>query len=333
MAGRAPVWSDRMVPQPKLLVCLVLAACLCGGTPAATRVRVTGDHVNLRARPGGGDRAEVVSQVSRGDELAVKSGLDADWVEVAAPATASVWVYGELVKDGVVAATKVRVRGGPDLAWQPVGRVERGDKLTLRGRKGDWLEIAPPPGTSLFVSRDYVEPIALEAPSPPPTPPKPEPTPVAVKPVAPPPPKPVPPKPVTVTPAPEPPVRVGLPGGGTAAPPPSRPRRPAPVIAGPDTGSRLPVGLAGRTLVPSKMQGQTVTYAGVVSSSGLVWRRPSRYRLAEQESGRALTVCYVLGNEAQLRQILGQRVTIHGREYWIQGVRSSVVVPDRIVRR
>ncbi len=323
-----------MARQPKLVVNLVLAACLCGGVPAATRVRVTGDRVNLRARAGGGNRAEVVGQVNAGDELVAKSGLDSDWVEVEAPATASVWVYGELVKEGVVAATKVRIRGGPDIAWQPVGRVERGDKLTIRGRKGDWIEIAPPPGTSLWISRDYVERIAQKAPPAPP-PPKPEPAPVTVKPPPPPAPKPVPPKPVPDLPGPKPPVRIGLPRPGSAAappPPPAQVRTPAPVISGSDTGSRLPVGLAGRTLVPSKPQGRAVTYVGIVRHSGLVWRRPSRYRLAEEESGRSLTVCYILGSAEQLRQILGRRVTIHGLEYWVQGVRSSVVAPERIVR-
>jgi len=313
------------------LACLSIAVGLCGGVSAATRVKVTGDRVNLRSRPGGGDRAEVVSQVNRGDELTAKYGLNDDWVEVEAPATASVWVYAELVKNGVVAATKVRIRGGPDVAWQPVGRVQKGDRLTVRGAKGDWLEIAPPPGTSLWISRDYVVPIV---PKPPPQPAvKPVPPRVAPRPPPKPAPKPVsPPKPVVKPPAPRPPVRVDLPRRGS---PPSRPRTtpPATAVARSSTGSRLPVGLAGRTLVPSKAQGQAVKYDGVVRHSGLVWRRPSRYRLAEEQSGRALTVCYVMGNEQQLKQILGERVTVHGREYWVQGVRSSVVVPERIIRR
>lgn len=308
-----------MIFRPKFLVCLGLAVGLCAHVRAGTRLKVIGDRVNLRSQSGGGHTAEVVSQVNTGDELVARSGLDGAWVEVEAPATASVWVYEELVKDGVVAATKVRVRGGPDVGWQPVGRVTKGDRLTVRGRKGDWLEIAPPPGTSLWISRDYVEPVVAKPP------PRPVPKPVPKPPVKPvPPPKPVPEPPVA-----KPPVRVGLPTSGAAKP---KPLPSVPLVIRPSTGSRLPVGLAGRTLVPSKPQGSAVQYGGIVHRSGLVWRRPSRFRLAEDESGRALTMCYLLGNEEQLGQILGRRVTIHGREYWVQGVRSSVVVPERIVR-
>jgi hypothetical protein len=100
----------------------------------------------------------------------------------------------------------------------------------------------------------------------------------------------------------------------------------------PPTPAGIPSVLADKELVAGVVQGKSITHTGYLAPSGWVWRRPSKFRLLEEDSkGRSSTACYVLGNEAQLSGLQGQKIVIHGREYWIQGVRYSVVIPDRLV--
>lgn len=72
---------------------LLCAAALCAATAAAlsaqTPVRVTADHVNLRAKAL--LTSEVVAQAAY-DERLTAYGIGEEWVEVAAPAQADLWV-------------------------------------------------------------------------------------------------------------------------------------------------------------------------------------------------------------------------------------------------
>jgi hypothetical protein len=104
---------------------------------------------------------EAVAWQPSGTELAVEGELtDEAWVRVAPPENVSVWVYRELVRDGVVAADKSRVRSGAGLAFRPVGSLRKGDRVEVRGSYGDWLKIKPPPEVSFWMLRDQVEPLA-----------------------------------------------------------------------------------------------------------------------------------------------------------------------------
>ena len=65
-----------------------------------------------------------------------------------------------------------------------------------------------------------------------------------------------------------------------------------------------------------------------------VWRRPSRYRLVQRDNqGRALTVCYVIGDGSQLENLLGKNLLVGGKEYWVQGVRHPAITAERITIR
>ena len=52
--------------------------------------------------------------------------------------------------------------------------------------------------------------------------------------------------------------------------------------------------------------------------------------MGKDARGRTVTICYVLGNSKQLASILGRRVAIKGRQYWVRRVRYPGVRPDRI---
>lgn len=153
------------------------------------RVRVIGDRVSLRARPG--MESELLDRAMKGDEL-VLLGRTNGWIAVRAPDTIDLWVAGEFVEEGVVRAKQLNVRSGPNLNYSVICRVRRNDRLKVRGEFNGWLKIAPPRESKAWISGKYVK--VLNPPKP-----KPKPKPKSVKPAKPKavkPPKPAPSKPV-----------------------------------------------------------------------------------------------------------------------------------------
>ncbi len=86
-------------------------------------------------------------------------------------------------------------------------------------------------------------------------------------------------------------------------------------------------------LVPLVGQGRAAVYEGTLTRGGLLLIRPSRFRIVERGRGRVVTLAYVMGNEPQLESLVGRELTIHGREYWLQGIRHPVLVAERIISR
>lgn len=86
-------------------------------------------------------------------------------------------------------------------------------------------------------------------------------------------------------------------------------------------------------LVPLPGQGRSATYEGILTRGSFLLIRPSRYRMIERGLGRVVTLCYVMGNHAQLDNLDGHDLTVHGREYWVQGVRQPILVVERIERK
>ena len=284
---------------------------------AENRVRVTGERVNLRSGPGTG--SEVISQVSAGEILGV-DGIEGEWTRVVPPEGVNLWVYGELIQDGIVAVPKLMVRGGPGINYKAVGHLVEGNKVTIRGEHTGWLSIAPPPGCHLWIHSAYVENAAAPA--------------VAA--------------PAAGTSRPDDntkPVRLVVPSTGgeegksVALVSPQKPAKPlSPAVGRPAAGDRRivtvkPPVIDPRMLVPSREQGRPVDMSGLLRPAGrAVWRRPSRYRLVQRDNqGRAVTVCYVIGNEAQLDRLLGKNLDISGKEYWVQGVRHPAIAVERVV--
>lgn len=297
----------------QLFVLIVTWACLAGPTSGqdTTPVRVTGQRVNLRAKAD--LQSEVVGQVGDGDVLSVKSFQD-EWVEVVPPESVDLWVYREFVQDNKVAGTKLYVRAGPGINYTVVGMLGRDEKISPRGEFGEWIRIAPPASCSLWVSRAYLEGGAPEKARPPPTPPE------AVSPLAPSAAKPAEPPVVTVAPRPVAPVvRAPAEAPATVAAPPRK-------VSG-------PVPPADLQLIPLEGQGHSVQREGVLRLAGFVIGRPSRFRLVQYIGSRIETICYVRGNNAQLTELLGQRLLVRGNEYWVRGVRHPVVIPEQIVPR
>lgn len=268
----------------------------------AGEVRVAAEHLNLRAAPHA--EAEVVGQVARGDILTAGE-LRGDWLQVVPPPTVVLWVYGELIRDGEAAVSKVLVRAGPGINYRDVGQLAKGDKVTVKGASasGEWLRIVPPAGCALWISGKYVEPVVSRA-------------------------KTEPAVPARVAPSGQPPK--GLAGAPVANPQ----EKPAPVGGGGKRSVELPPGLSAVKLADREGQGQTAQYEGVLGGSGFVWRRPTPYRLIQTDTkGHIVSACYVLGNEPYLASLKGKTLLVYGREYWVQGVQYPVVAAEQIIPR
>jgi len=147
------------------IVLLLLTAVLTANaqTNGVLKVRVTGDRVNLRARPD--LNVEVLDSAMRGEEMVCLEQTNG-WVAVQAPESLDYWVAAEYVQNGVVQPEKLNVRSGPSQNYSVVAVLSKGETVSLRGEFNDWLKIAPPQGSKVWISADFVEIIE---------PPKPEP--------------------------------------------------------------------------------------------------------------------------------------------------------------
>ena len=127
------------------------------GTQAGMSALVRGIEGSLPVYAATNAPLEAVAVVPGDAVLTVLGALTDDlWVPVAAPDAVSVWIYRDLVRDGVTRADKCQVRSGAGMAYRPVASLDRGMPVEVRGRYGDWLRIKPPPEVGFWVLRDQV---------------------------------------------------------------------------------------------------------------------------------------------------------------------------------
>lgn len=253
-------------------------------------VRTKTDKVNLRVRPEAA--SEVVGQVGEGQALAV-TRIEGEWLGVVAPTNAGVWVKSQFVKDGVATGDKIRLRAGPGIGFRDVGLLRKGDKVVSRDTHGEWLRIAPPEGLILWVSQTLVDvPVTV---------------PVVVA--------------ETATNIPAVVVSTGLV---------VRVETPEPVHTNAVFARDLPAGLSKKDLAPQLGQGLMVERAGVVERVPFGFFRGAYFALAEIRDGQKTIVCYLEGNNKQMPSLVGQRLTVMGREYRLKGRKYATVYPELI---
>lgn len=332
---------------------------------AENYVVVKGERVNLRAAPA--PEAEVVGQVSTPDRLVLQGSLADPWVKVTPPDRVDLWIFAELVTDGKVNVNKAQVRAGAGLNYHAVGQLQRGDAVTVRGKFGDWLKIAPVPTAAVYVTNCYVEACA---PPPAPAPTSPAPAPTVAATVA-------DPKPAPPVPVPDPPAAV-IPLVLQAPTPPEEPAAPPPLIddtivpAAADAVSADPRASSApqRASVPGAAQARQISrpprrslfgdtgdttaigpaqvpasrlrnnaeqaipgsYSGILALSP-TGAHPTRFRLVVfSPSGQPQTVCYVLGNNRQLDSLKGSTFTIEGAVYWFKDTDLPTVFAQNMLR-
>lgn len=316
------------------LAAVIAAVCAVFAQNApVTQVRVSKTRVNLRAKPM--LTVEVAGQVEQGTLLNVKS-MTTEWVEVEPPEEIGFWIHRDYVTENRITGRDVNVRAGPGKNFSIVGMLDSGDAVETRDTHAEWVKIAPVARCSLWVHRSLVEPVA--APAAPAIEVAAEAAPAAQE------------QDVETTmeseefstqpdpaedvePAPSP----AAAGQGTVfflepVQEPSEQQAMLLTLPAPDAAAAPKPAPSGLDVIPLAGQGKGNVYEGVLRRTGYLFRRPSPYRLVvEDDAGRSTTLCYVMGNTAQLESLLGRKMRVSGGEYWVHGKRHPVVVLERIV--
>ena len=329
---------------------LFFAAALAAAVASAqTPVRVTADNVNLRAKAL--LTAEVVAQAAYDARLEAYE-IGEEWVEVAAPAHADLWVTKSFVQQpaNTIGANRVNVRAGPGINYNVVCTLELGATVEPRGEEvAEWLKIAPPANARLWISRDFVEILSGDAAA----------APAAEKTAE-----------IAAETAPnaENEAQIGEneakkaekaekkakkrksgakkdadeaeeAAGGSLMPPAMPPPPadlPTPIVAPSvpekDANVReIPVPPpADLKLIPLEGQGRLVEVSGELRAAPLINEAPTRYRVVRWLDNRWQILCHVYGEASKFRSLQDKPVLVKGRQYWIQGAAAPVLVPDQV---
>lgn len=92
----------------------------------------------------------------------------------------------------------------------------------------------------------------------------------------------------------------------------------------------FPAGLRRDDLAPVLGQGALVERSGTVERVPLAFFRGMDYRLVTLRNQQKVTLCYLRGNEAQMPALVDRRLTVKGREYWLNNQRYAVLYPELI---
>ena len=115
--------------------------------------RVKGKNINVRG--GNNLNFEILTQLQDQETVIVLSESPG-WYQIDPPQTAFLWINKSYVKEGIVTADSVNVRGSPTLAGTLNCQLARNDAVEVVVEEGEWLKIKPPPQAKAWVSKDYV---------------------------------------------------------------------------------------------------------------------------------------------------------------------------------
>jgi len=329
-----------------LTAILLVCSDLCSGIDQVT---VTGNRVNIRAVAN--LQGEIVGQVAHGDVLSTTGESKGGMLEIVPPVSVTVWVYSELIRDGEVAASSVRVRSGPGIGFRSVGKIGKGFQVEALETKGDWLRIAPPASCRVWISSEFVsgvsqpvvvpetpivadteadsapiEPIIIPVVAEKPVPVVEKPQPVVGR---------KPPSPVNALPGTRP---APVAQSNLEIEHPLRVEIKEPVIATKPVVSedelQIPDVVQKLKLVARATQGKRIVVSGKICSAGFFpLRRPSRYRLLiSSGASPSKTGCYLIGDINRIAAFSGKNVRVVGKKYWVQGVREPVVLVSEFCR-
>ena len=318
-----------------LLCAAALGAATAAALSAQTPVRVTADHVNLRAKAL--LTSEVVAQAAY-DERLTAYGIGEEWVEVAAPAQADLWVAKTFVQAPAytVGANRVNVRAGPGINYNVVCTLELGETVAPRGEEiAEWLKIAPPASARLWISREYVEILSESAAEAAATgkeakidAQKAEKAEKEAK---------IDEKEAKKAEKAEKKAKKRKSGAqDEPAAPVAAVEMATPIVAASvpekDVVVRdIPVPPpADLKLIPLEGQGRLVEVSGELRAAPLINEAPTRYRVVRWLDNRWQILCHVYGEASKFRSLQGKPVLVKGRQYWIQGAAAPVLVPDQV---
>ncbi len=130
---------------------------------------IKADKVSLRARPG--RTAELIMSLKKGDEVKVletksvtEAGKAQEWSRITLPATAKCYVLGKFIANGKSTGDNVNIRCGPGTTFKEVGKLAKGDKVSVVKAAGEWTQIKPTPKCCGWVASEYLEAVPVAAP-------------------------------------------------------------------------------------------------------------------------------------------------------------------------
>ncbi len=121
--------------------------------PAALKGTVAADKLNVRVKPGLG--RTVVAILSQGEQIEARS-VKGDWVEIAAPKSAAVWVAesnlaGDSLKKGAA------LRAGPGVAYDAFGFADSSESVkVIDASQEGWRRIEPPKGLFAYAAAKHI---------------------------------------------------------------------------------------------------------------------------------------------------------------------------------
>jgi cell wall-associated NlpC family hydrolase len=138
--------------------------------PAAANATTNNTAVNLRKGPG--TNYASVGKLTKGVALALLS-QEGSWYKVQTPRGTVGWVSAGLLTlstgsaaapaavvagepAGTVSQNRTNLRQGPATAFASLGRMDRGGRLVLLARHGDWFKVRTARGTVGWVSGDLI---------------------------------------------------------------------------------------------------------------------------------------------------------------------------------
>jgi hypothetical protein len=119
--------------------------------------KVKGRKVRMRLRPDLDSR--IIKELAK-NELVTVVGEKGDFWAVQAPAGTKAYIFRSFVLDNVVEGNRINIRLEPSLDAPVICHMNAGDKIenpTISPINSKWYEIATPPQTRFYVSKEYVE--------------------------------------------------------------------------------------------------------------------------------------------------------------------------------
>jgi SH3-like domain-containing protein len=122
------------------------------------------DNVNVRARAD--KNSEVLTQLKKGDTIEIRE-RKGEWLRIGLPESGKCYVAAKFLKDGEITGDAVNVRCGPGTNFREVGKLNKGERVTVVKTEGEWSQIKPTPHCSGWVAAELIE---ISAPTPVPAP-------------------------------------------------------------------------------------------------------------------------------------------------------------------
>lgn len=139
-----------------IFLCYIFLCCIriVYGAEDSVRTSVSGDNVNVRARPD--VNSEIVTQLKLGEEVTILE-REGEWVKIIAPKHTKCWINNETIDGNIIRKDSVNIRSGPGIAYPVLARLPKDTKIKPIETFNEWTKIEPPCEFGVWVNSKYLE--------------------------------------------------------------------------------------------------------------------------------------------------------------------------------